>query len=134
MKRSALLKSLSEYIHTHRRNTELTTSDMMGEEVLKIVQEAQGLAYPFDPEDEVLHAAELAEELACSLKELRELEKSDDRDQLNCGLHMMSVYEKLMKAVESQMHPAYRKNIEQFRKENLVIPDESLLQYIGKSE
>lgn len=129
MKRSELTKLLSDYVHTHRRNTELTTSDMMGEAVLKIVQEAVGQPWQFDPEDEMEHAASLAEELAYSLRELDELTKNDDRNQLNAGMHMMSVYEKLMKAVEGQMHPAYRKNIEQFRQENLAI---EIAQILGK--
>lgn len=60
--------------------------------------------------------AQLAEELAYCLRELKSMMDNDDRDQLNCGLHMMSVYEKLMMSLEKEMHPAYRKNIEEFRK------------------
>jgi hypothetical protein len=66
-------------------------------------------------------AADLAEELSFSIRDLIELIDKDSRDQLNAGLHMMSVYERLMIALESEMHPAYRKNLEEFRSEKLKL-------------
>lgn len=64
-------------------------------------------------------SAQLAEELAFTLRELSQLIKDDSREQLNCGLHLLGVYERLMVAVESEMHPDYRKNLEEFRNKNL---------------
>lgn len=64
----------------------------------------------------LLEAAVLAEELGHTLRELHQLTKEDSRDQLNCGMHLMSVYEKLMSSIEAPMHPSYRKNIDEFRK------------------
>jgi hypothetical protein len=75
------------------------------------------------PQSQMQQASRLAEELAYSLGELAELTKNDDRNQLNAGLHMMSVYEKLMMSLESGMHPAYRRNIEEFRKTIPVLED-----------
>lgn len=43
---------------------------------------------------------------------------SDERDKLNCGLHMLSCYEQFMLMIESSMHPDYQKNIRVFRKQN----------------
>lgn len=65
--------------------------------------------------------AQIAEELAFSLRELNQLIKEDNKDQLHCGLHMISVYEKLMVSFETPLHPAYRKNLEQFRKESIPL-------------
>lgn len=70
---------------------------------------------PEQSEPNLLTAAGHAEELACSLRELDELTKADDRNQLNAGMHMMSVYEKLIKEIEEKMHPAYVKNLDDFR-------------------
>jgi hypothetical protein len=67
-------------------------------------------------DSKLTQAADIAVELSAILNEMAYLMKNDDRNQLNAGLHMMSVYEKLMMSIESGMHPSYRKNIEEFRK------------------
>lgn len=76
------------------------------------------------PEIKIKQAAELAVELSVILNEMAYLIEQNDRDQLHAGLHMMSVYEKLMISIEGEMHPSYRKNIEEFRKKNLTIGDQ----------
>jgi hypothetical protein len=64
-------------------------------------------------------SAQFADELADTLRELVELSMNEDSNVLNCGMHMMSVYEKLMLSLESNLDPAYRKNIKEFRQTKL---------------
>lgn len=64
----------------------------------------------------LLLAAEISEQLSIQLKELAELVRSENKDQLNCGLNMLSVYGQLMCAIESDLHSDCRNQIEDFRK------------------
>jgi hypothetical protein len=70
---------------------------------------------------QAIQSVEKAFEFAFSLKDAVRSSMEDNADQLNAGLHMISVYEQLMLTVEGAMHPAYRKNLEQFRKETLCL-------------
>lgn len=81
-------------------------------------------ALKYDSERRLARAAEICHNLGGLLEDMY-LAPEDDRDLLNMGLHMMSLYEQLMILIESDMHPSYRKNIESFRAEKLRIPDES---------
>ena len=69
--------------------------------------------------DKLKEAAQLAEALVCALEDLSRVRDDDVTEQLYCGLHLLNVYQRLMIAVESDMHPDYRKNIEEFRAKNL---------------
>lgn len=80
----------------------------------KVERELYKLAESLEP-TELEKSAQLAEELVYSLRDLDAMQKSDTQDQLNCGLHMISIYENLIKSIEENMHPAYVKNLNDFR-------------------
>ena len=61
-------------------------------------------------------ASDLAMSLSSTIEDVLELAERGDTDQLNCGLHMLSLYEQLMSHFEAEIHPIYIKQIEEFRK------------------